>query len=229
LKGETIVTDRMNYILDGAIISQTANEWEIKSGEIGTVEDMKKELQAKMRDYFMNKCFNALTAVWTAANTPLNYINAGGALTAVVLEKANNRINQTTGGAKTIIGTRNALTPLMHFGAFWPPVAGGLAWGVNSQLEEVMKTGWLGTFLGANVIAVQQEYDNPEDYNALLDATKVLVIGEHVGEFITYGGFNNQEYTDMRVVPPQWNYSLFTQFGMIIDNAMGIYVIDGLV
>lgn len=228
MKSEITVSDRINYVLDGAITSVTANAWELESGELGTVESIKGEMLAKLRDSYMNKVFLALASVWNGVNTPNNYINVGGALTAPVLQDAIDYINQTTGGVRAVVGTRAALTPVTTFGAGWADGA-GTSQAVPENIREIMQTGWLGRYYGAPLLALKQEYDNPEDYNAFLPANSVLVIGENVGEFITYGDVKTQEYTDMKVVPPQWNLSLYQQYGMIIDRADGIYVIDGLV
>lgn len=227
LSDEVTINERINWILDGADVKVTYNEWEIENGDIGTVESLRSEMAAKLRDFYMNKVFSALTTVWTAANTPNNFVNVGGTITASVLETAIDRINQTTPGVRAVVGTRVALTPVTKFGAFWND--GGTQWqGVDSQLEEVMKTGWLGTYYGAPIIALDQVYDNPDDYNALLPEDKVLVIGENVGEFITYGDVREKHWVDMNPTPPQWMLEIYQQFGMIIDNAQGIYVIGGL-
>lgn len=224
LKSEITVTDRINWVLDSAIVSVTANEWELESGEIGTVADMKREASLKLKDYYFNKIFTALSTVWTAANTPSNYVDVGGTLTQTALENMINTINQTTSGAKAIVGLRSDLAPLTKFGPFYP---GSVANSVPSQavLDEVLRTGWLGQYMGVPVIAVNQIYDNLEDYNALLPTGRILVIGENVGEFITYGPEKTKEWTDMRPTPPYWNLDIVQQFGMIIDNAMGIGVI----
>lgn len=227
LASQVTVNERANYNLDGADVKVTANEWELENGNIGTVEDIKGEMQAKLRDYYINKVFSALSTIWTAGNTPNNYVNVGGTITATALENAIDRINQTTPGVKAVIGLRSLLTPVTKFGAFWDN-GSSTYWGVDSQLEEVMKTGWLGTYYGAPLIALQQQYDYPDDYNALLPSDKVLVIGESVGEFITYGPVKSKEWTDMNPTPPQWLFEIYQQFGMIIDNAEGIYVIGGL-
>jgi hypothetical protein len=71
-------------------------------------------------------------------------------------------------------------------------------------------------------------YDNPEDYNPLIPTDKVLVIGDKVGEFITYGDVKSKDYQDMRPTPPQQYFEIWQQYSMIIDRADGIYVIDDL-
>ena len=226
LASEITVSDRINYVLDGADVKVTYSEWELASGEIGTIDDIRTEMSAKLRDYYLGKVFTALSTVWTVGNTPSNFTNVGGSLTATALENAIDRINQTTTGVKAVVGTRAALAPITKFGAFYSD-------GVNTtyvpdNLKEIMATGFLGKYYGAPILALDQVYDNPEDYNALLPTDKVLVIGENVGEFITYGDVKTKEWVDQRPTPPQWYLELYQQFGMIIDRADGIYVIGGL-
>jgi len=228
LASEITVSERMNYILDGADVKVTWNEWELEAGDIGTVEEMRAEMLFKLKDYFQNKVFSALTTIWTAGNTPDNYVSAGGAITETLLKDGIDYINQTVGKVKAVVGVRAALTPITTFGAFWKDTGGTYYHGVDSQLEEVMKTGWLGTYYGANIVALDQQHDNPEDYNALLPTDKILIIGDKVGEFITYDVPKWKQWTDMAPTPPQYFVELYQRFGMIIDRAAGIYVIGGI-
>lgn len=225
LASEITVRDRINYVLDGADVKVTYNEWELASGELGSVEEIRAEMSAKLRDYYLGKVFTSLSTIWNSTNTPNNYTAVGGPLTATALENAIDYINQTTTGVKAVVGTRAALTPITKFGAFWDD--DGSRWTeVPDNVREIMETGFLGKYYGARIIALDQVYDNPLDYNALLPNDKVLVIGEGVGEFITYGDVRTKEWTDMRPTPPQWYLELYQQFGMIIDRADGIFVLD---
>lgn len=88
-----------------------------------------------------------------------------------------------------------------------------------------MQTGMIGRYYGVPIVAINQVYDNPEDYNALLPTNRILVTGENVGEFITYGPERSKEWTDMEPTPPYWHMDIVQQFGMIIDNAQGIGVL----
>lgn len=225
LKSEITTRDRINYILDGADVGVTYNEWELDSGELGTVESIKAEMGAKLRDYYLGKVFTALASVWSAGNTPSNFTAVGGPLTSTALKNAIDNINQTTSGVKAVVGTRAALTPVTTFGAGWSDGA-GTSQIVSDNIREIMATGFLGVYYGARLIALDQVYDNPLDYNALLPNNIVLVIGENVGEFITYGEVRNKQWSDMRPTPPQWNLELYQQFGMIIDRADGIHVLS---
>lgn len=223
LANEMTVSDRINYVLDGADVKVTANEWEIESGELGTLDSIRAEMMAKLRDFYLGKVFTALSTVWTATNTPNNFTDVGGSITATALKNAIDRINQTTGGVKAVIGTRAALTPITTFGAGYTD--GTNTYAVDENIKEIMQTGWLGKYYGAPILAIEQQYDNPEDYNALIPSDKVLVIGENVGEFITYGDVKTKQWSDMRPTPPQWYLELYQQFGLIVDNAQGIYVV----
>lgn len=224
LASEITVSDRINYVLDGADVKVTYNEWELASGELGTVEEIRAEMGAKLRDYYLGKVFTSLTTVWNATNTPNNYTAVGGPLTAAALENAIDHINETTSGVKAVVGTRAALAPITKFGAFWSD--GTNVADVPENISEIMRTGMLGRYYGARIIALDQIYDNPMDYNPLLPTDKVLVIGEGVGDFITYGDVKSKEWTDMRPTPPQWYLEIYQQFGMIIDRADGIFVLD---
>ena len=224
MKSEITVEDRINYVLDTAIVGVTANAWDLESGELGTIESIKNEAMMKLKDYYFNKVFTALSTIWSAANTPLNYTNVGGSITATALINAIDRINQTTSGAKAIIGLRSALQPITLFGTSWSD--GTSSYGVDSKLQEVMDVGWIGRYYGVPVIALNQQYDNLADYNSLLPSDKILVIGDKVGEFITFGDEKAKEWTDPRPTPPQWNFDLFGQFGFMVDSADGIYVLE---
>jgi hypothetical protein len=84
----------------------------------------------------------------------------------------------------------------------------------------------LGKYYGANIVALEQVWDNLVDYSKLLEDRYVLVLGENVGEFITYGEPRWKEWTNMEPTPPQWNLELFLNFSMLVDRVIGIYVID---
>ena len=91
-----------------------------------------------------------------------------------------------------------------------------------------MQNGFLGKYYGVPIIALDQEWDNPDDYNAFLPTDKILIIGENVGEFIIYGDVKEKEWVDMNPTPPQWMMEIWQQFGMIIDNAQGLYVLGSI-
>jgi hypothetical protein len=228
LAQEITVQERMNYILDGADVKVTYNAWEIESGEIGTVQEIRNEMARKLNDFYINKVFSALSTVWSGVNTPDNYTAVGGVITNTALEAAINQINKTTPGAMAIVGSRAALTPITKFAAFWAHSNGSTIGYSETALDQIRKQGWIGEYYGVPIRLVEQSWDNAADYNKLVPEDKVLVIGQNVGEFITYGEVKSKQWTDMNPTPPQWFLEIYQQFGMIIDNAMGIYVLGSI-
>lgn len=226
LASEITVKDIMNYVLDGADVKVNYNAWTLESGEIGSVQEIRAEMAAKLRDFYINKLFTYLSTVWSAANTPNNYVSAGGVITDTVLEAGINRINQTAGGVKTVLGLRSVMTPITKFGAFWND--GTHYEAVPSSLEEIKQSGVLGKYYGAPLLSIDQIYNNPDDYEGLFPSNKILIIGQNVGEFILYGDVYTKQWEDMNPTPPMWNLELYQQYGLIIDNAQGIYVIDNV-
>lgn len=225
LKSEVTVKDRINYSIDGIDVGVNFNKWELEKGEIGTVEEIRAEMTAKLRDHLFNRVLTALATVWTAGNTPDNYAACATAVDSTTLDSMIDQINQYGGGAKTIIGTRKAVTPISKFAAFWSDTATSTVGVSQSVLDEFLRTGKLGGYLGVPIVAVDQVFDNPEDYNALIPDNYVLVLGNKVGDFITYGTPEWKVWDDMRPTPPYTNIECWQRFGMIIDNALGIGVI----
>jgi hypothetical protein len=226
LASEVTVKDRINYSLDGIDVKVVFNKWELDKGEIGTVEEIRAEMQAKIRDHLFKRVLTALATVWTAGNTPSNYATIATAVSSAGLKNMIDQINQYGGGAKTIIGTRKAVTPITEFAAFWADPATSTTGVSQSVLDEFLKTGKVGQYMGVPIIAVDQVFDNPEDNNALIPDNYVLVVGNKVGDFITYGDpqWKVWDYNDP--TPPYTYIETYQQFGMIIDNALGLGVIQ---
>lgn len=224
LASEVTASDRINYMLDGADIKVNYSEWDLENGDIGTVQEIRSEMLNKLKDFYINKVFTALSTVWTATNTPDNFTDVGGSITNTALENAIDRINTTTPGVKVVIGSKAAMSPITKFAGFWSD-GGTNVTEVPSIVEEIMRTGKVGTYYGAKLVSIDQVYDNPEDYQKMIPEDIILVIGENVGEFITYGEPRWKQWVNQDPTPPMWNLEVYQQFGLIIDNAQGIYVI----
>lgn len=150
LMSEITLSDRINYSLEGGDVKVGYNLWELQSGELGTIEEIKAEMRKSLVDYYASRVFASLTSIWTAANAPQNYTDAGGPLTATALKNAIDFINQRVGRVKAVVGSRKALTPVTTFGAGWS-LGGGTEWGLDTALNEIYQTGWLGRYYGAPI------------------------------------------------------------------------------
>jgi hypothetical protein len=223
LASEITVQDVANYMLDGADVKVHANLWDLENGEIGTVGEIRQEMLAKLTDFYITRVYNALTNVWNSTNTPNNYAE-GASLTSTLLKDAIEEVSYRTGGVRAVVGVKHSLLPITEFGGFWDD--GADYWrGLDPQLQEIMRTGFLGRWYGAPIVGLQQLWKSPIDYTKTLPEDKILVVGESVGEFITYGPTREKQWNHMDPTPPWWVLEIYQQFGMIIDNAQGIYVI----
>ena len=226
LASEITVADRINYMLDGVDVKVRANLWELESGALGTVEEIRREMQANLQDTFVGRIFTSLANIWTAVNTPLNYV-ASATLTAAVLQNAINYVNYTVpGGVRAVVGTRLGLGAITQFAGFHVDPVSTNVWGNPDAIREIYKTGWLGSWYGANIVAIDQVWNDLVNYQPQIPNRYVIVIGNNVGEFITYGEPRWKQWEHMDCTPPDWLIETYQQFGLIVDNASGIYVID---
>jgi hypothetical protein len=209
-----------------------------------TPETVKSDLTKALQEKLLLRSWNALGNIWKPANAGAltisgaansNYLSASsGPLTSTLLDAAIDHVNYWSGSVKAIIGTEAALAPLTTFGQY-KLVSGTLQDNyvtINGQPSMTFNnvspfgTGSKGVenYRGvSNILRIPQIFDNTEwPPIALLPTDFVLVVGDNVGEFITYGGPQFKEYVDNRPTPPYWNYETWIQFGMMIWNARGI-------
>jgi hypothetical protein len=213
-------------------------------GPAFTPEAVRSDIQKALNEKLVLRTWNALGNIWTTANASAltipgsaysNFIDASGALTSTALDNAIDHTNYWAGGVKAIIGTEAALAPLSTFGQY-KLIAGTLSNEFFTKIDGTPE----GTFDNrspfgnapkpvenyrgvSNIIRLKQIFDNTEyPPKPLLPSDFVLVVGDNVGEFITYGGPQFKEYIDNRPTPPYWNYETWIQFGMMIWNARGI-------
>lgn len=228
LASEITVQDTTNYAFEGADVKVLANLWDLESGELGTTQDIIREVYAKLQDYYVARVINLMSTVWTAVNTPNNFSAPGATVTQAALEAMIDQITLTTGGVKAVVGTRTALQPIARFSTYEPITIGAATTVLpaTSLLEEYKRSGWFGRYYGVdNYIAINQVRNNLVDYEAMVPDNFILVIGENVGEFVTYGDVKTKQYDDMEPTPPNWMYEIWTSWGMIIDNVEGIGLI----
>lgn len=230
LSNEVTVEDRAWYNLCGMDVKVHINAWDLESGQIGTMAEIESEMRAKIRDYYINQVITAISTTWSVANTPDNYISVGGPLTAAVLENAIDQVNYRVGGVRAVIGVKRVMNPITKFAQYTPYQGAPGTWGVPvpSAIEEVRRTGFVGTYYGTNIIGLDQQFDDPLLGTPLLPENLVLVIGKNVGEFITYGDIKSKSWTDWAPTPPNYYLELYQQWGMIIDQQLGVYVIADL-
>jgi hypothetical protein len=211
-------------------------------GPAFTPEAVRSDVQKALSEAILMRTWNALGNVWNSTNAAnltipgssnSNFLDASGPLTATVLDAAIDHVNFWSGGVRSIIGTEQALAPLSTF-AQYQIIAGttndfyvtqnGTPAGTIINRSPYGRDGAVETYRGVtNIVRIPQIFDRSEwPPRPLLPTDFVLVVGENIGEFVTYGGPQYKEYVDNEPTPPYWNYETWLQFGMMIWNARGL-------
>jgi hypothetical protein len=245
--GEQIATrdKAMSIALDILSAKAAYNTLELENGGPAyKPETIKNDVRRALEERILLRTWNALGNIWSAANasaltitgsTSSNFINVGSALTSAALDAAIDHVNYWSGSVKAIIGTEQSLAPLTTFGQY------KLISGANSDNLVTIQPGQqpftfqnvspygngpkaVESYRGVNnIVRIKQLFDDTEyPPKPLLPTDFVLVVGDNIGEFITYGGPQTKEYVDNEPTPPYWNYETWLQFGMMIWNAKGI-------
>ena len=239
----TVRDSALSYNLDILSAKAEYNVLELEhGGATYKPETVKEDINKALSEKILMRGWNALANIWTAGNasaltitgaTYSNFIDAAGPLTSTALDNAIDHVNFWTPGVKTIIGTEAALAPLTTFGQY-RLISGSLSDNyvtLNGQpagtLNNVSPFGGnygVESYRGvSNIVRLKQIFDESEyPPKPLLPNDYVLVIGEDIGQFITYGGPQFKEFIDNRPTPPYWNYETYVQFGMMIWNTKGV-------
>jgi hypothetical protein len=229
------------FMFDRLIAGTSHSVWEIQSGEVGTVEQMRTELRADLFDELVSKVFTLLTTAWNASDTPNNYLDlSSGGLTATGLEAMMETVLNYSGQVKAIVGSRQALLPLYRFAQYREFVLTGTNTDAiafqTPAFEEFLRTGRVATYLGIPVIEIPQVYRDRLDANAtslawrgtaqrMIPTDKVIVIGGDAGKIALMGGFEYQDYTDPTTQPAKYVLHGWQAYGLVIDDIQQIGVI----
>lgn len=239
----TVSNSYLSYNLDILSAKAEYNTLTLEhGGEPYSPETVRSDVRKALAERILLRGWNAIGNIWTTANASAltisgssysNFTDVGGPLTSSALDAAIDHVNFWSGGVRSIIGTEAALAPLSTFGQYQ------LISGSNSDNYVTLNPQPAGTFNNvspfggnygvesyrgvSNIVRVKQIFDETTyPRRPLLPDNYILVIGEDIGQFITYGGPEYKEYVDNRPTPPYWNYETWVQFGMMVWNAQGV-------
>lgn len=229
----TFPKETYTYQIDWLIAKVRYSMWELQRAELWSVDDLRKEMASALIDELVTRIFTLIGTVWTAANTPSNYLSTS-ALTETALETMVEHVMLKAGNVRAIVGTRAVLLPIYKFNGIFEhkTLADGTtsdpnAFAVNSILDQWKRTGRLTDFRGIPLVELPQIFKRTADgYNtALLPADEIHVIGDNAGEIIQYGDITEQSYTDDKTEPPEFAMSMWRGFGMVVDQPESIGII----
>lgn len=233
LTDKTTFLDQYSYIFDRLIAGVSHNLWEIESGDVGTVENMRSELQADIIDEIVSRVFTLLGTVWNASDTPDHYLDASsGGITSSGLDDMIENVMDFAGTVRAIVGTRRALLPVYAFAAFKEYALSGtntdaVGFAIPDKLNEWANTGRVATYRGIRLVELPNIRRNrlPGMDDLLLDTTKVIVVGNDAGKIALFDGFQSQDYTDYRTQPANYVLHGWQAYSMYVDDPQQIGVI----
>jgi hypothetical protein len=234
LADQIAIGEIYTYAVEYIIAKTRWSLWELQRGEIGTIDDFRREMEASLIDSIVSRVFNLLVSVWDVGTTSFsNFLDATSTgLTEDNLTNMMETVLYRSGNVKAIVGSRRALLPVYKFAGVFevtatsPNVNGVVS--VPSILEEWRQTGRIRTYKGAPLIELPQVFQRTMGANydtKLIDDTHVVVVGDNAGEAILYGGVESQDSTDLRTEPPDYQLAMWRGFGMIVDRPEQIGVI----
>jgi len=227
------VRDIMAYQYDSIIAGVRMNEWELRRGELGSIDAIRSELEAELVDATVARVYRMIADIWDGTTSNTNYFDASSTgLTETILDNMVETVLRYAGNIRAIVGTRQALQKVYSFAGVQEvtPVVNtntnGVI-GIQAILEEYRRNGRLTSYKGNTLVELGQVYkhelggfDTP-----LLEDDKVLVIGDNAGEILLYDGIESWDHRDTTVQPPAYQLHLMKQFGMMIDRAENIGII----
>lgn len=226
----------VNYALDRIIAKMRMNLWELRRGELGTIEYFRSEMQAGMVDELVARVYALIASTWDSGTTSrTNFVDATSTgVTTTILDNMIETVLYRAGSIRAIVGSRAALLPIYKYGGiteFTPAITtntnGVIA--IPEILLEWRKTGRLAQFRGIPLIEIPQVFKRTYNGNGfdqpLVDTSRIVVVGEGAGEIVLYGGTETQESTDLTTEPGDYVLAMWRQYGLILDELQNIGVI----
>ena len=244
--GAKHLTDVLSYqeyytmMFDRLIAGTSHSVWEIESGEVGTVDQMRTELRLDLFDEIVSKVFTLLSTAWTAAATPSNYLDQSATgVTQTGLETVLETVLNYSGQVKAIIGSRAALLPIYRFAQYREFALTGTGTDriafPTAALDEFLRTMRVQSYLGVPIIELPQVYRNRLAANAtsglngaanrMIPTDKIVVVGGNAGQVVLMDGFEYQDYTDPTTQPANYVLHGWQAYGLVLDDVEQIAVI----
>lgn len=226
----TDVQDYHTYVFDRLIGGARESVWNLRNGDLTTIDRIRQQLQWDLTDNLIAKVFALLGSVWNSTDTPNNYATTTN-LTYTILDNMIENLLLTAGDVKAIIGTRTALRNVYNFAGWreWQYMSGNgeIAYPVTPKLLEYLDTNRVSTYKGIPLIELPQVFKNqlPDFREKLIPDNQIILVGANAGEILMYGGVEYQDYTDMTIQPADYILNAWMSYGMIVDMPENIGVI----
>lgn len=233
LTDQVAYSDQMNWVFDRLIAGTSASVWEIRNGDVDSVEKMRNDLRADIFDEIVSRVFTLLSTTWDSTNTPSNWLDASASgVTATLLDTMIENILDYAGNVRAIVGSRKALLPVYKFAGYKEFVLTGTgtdrAAFPTAALDEFYRTNRVSAYQGIPLIELSQVYSQrlPTLRERLIPTDKVIVVGGTAGEVALMGGTEYQDYTDPSTQPANYVLHAWQAYGLVVDDVQQIGILQ---
>lgn len=185
---------------------------ELKTGRIQSFAELLADAQDAIRNGIIGKVFTLLNQVYNETNTPDLYHKDTTALSQTTLDNAIDLVFYKTGVMPTIIGDMLLVNQIYGFPNYSPETQ-----------EEIRKTGKLGVYRGATILAVPEVLD-PVTNKSLVPKNRLYIVSSKIGYAGTYGDAKTGQETNIN--DWTWNARIDKEWGATVTDPKGLYVIE---
>ncbi|MGE6227626.1 HK97-fold major capsid protein [Paenibacillus chitinolyticus] len=185
---------------------------ELKAGRVTSLADLLADAKEAVQNAVVGKVFTILAQVYNATNNAELYQLDTTNLSQSSVNKAIDTVVYRTGGRATIIGDMMLVNQIRDFSGF-----------TDTTKDEIMKTGRIGVYRGANIISVSEVKD-PATNKILVPKNRLYVVSQKLGYAGTYGDSKFGQETSIE--DWTWNARIDKEWGAAVTEPEGMFVVE---
>lgn len=185
---------------------------ELKTGRIQGFAELLGDAKDALQDAIVGKVFTILGQVYNATSNSELYIKDTTSLAQASVNKAIDEVVYRTGGRATIIGDMMLVNQIRDFSGY-----------TDTTKDEIMRTGRIGVYRGANIISVSEVKD-PSTNKILVPKNRLYVSSQKIGYAGTYGDSKFGQETSIE--DWTWNARIDKEWGATVTEPNGLFVIE---
>lgn len=187
---------------------------ELKAGRIGSLADLVRDSETAMRNAIAGKVFTILGQVYNETKNAEYFAQDTTSLAKATLDTAIDKIFYKTGKKPVIIGDMMLTNQIMGFDGF-----------TEEAKEEIRKTGKIGVYRGATILALPEVLDEATG-QPIVPQNRLYIVSSKIGYSATYGDSKSGQESSLE--DWTWNARIDKEWGMTVTEPQGLYVVEVL-
>lgn len=187
---------------------------ELKAGRIGSLADLVRDSETAMRNAIAGKVFTILGQVYNETKNAEYFAQDTTSLAKATLDTAIDKIFYKTGKKPVIIGDMMLTNQIMGFEGF-----------TEEAKEEIRKTGKIGVYRGATILALPEVLDEATG-QPIVPQNRLYIVSSKIGYSATYGDSKSGQESSLE--DWTWNARIDKEWGMTVTEPQGLYVVEVL-